>query len=46
MALIHRLTTEKKAFTVKREQHPMEKGYHETSNYSYDLYLPVYSFFK
>ena len=27
---IHRLTNEKKAFTVKREQHPIEKGYHET----------------
>ena len=39
--LVLRLTTEKKAFTVKREQHPIEKGYHERFNYSYDLYLPV-----
>ena len=28
--LIHRLTNEKKPFTVKRVQHPIEKGYHET----------------
>jgi len=39
--LIHRLNNEKKPFTVKRLQHPMEKGYHETSNYSFDLYLPI-----
>ncbi len=39
--LVHRLTSEKKAFIVKREQHPIEKGYHENLNYSYDLYLPV-----
>lgn len=41
--LIHRLTNEKKPFTVKRVQHPMEKGYHETFNYSFDLYLPILS---
>ena len=41
--LIHRLTNEKKPFTVKRVQHPMEKGYHETFNYSFDLYLPIVS---
>ena len=40
---IHRLTTEKKPFTVKREQDPIEKGYHETLNYSYDFYLPIIS---
>jgi signal transduction histidine kinase/CheY-like chemotaxis protein len=39
--LVQRLVSTKKAFTVKREQHAMEKGYHETFNYSYDLYLPV-----
>ena len=38
-----RLTTEKKAFTVKREQDPIEKGYHDTLHYSYDVYLPVIS---
>ncbi|RDW21868.1 histidine kinase [Oceanobacillus arenosus] len=43
--LIHRLITEKKAFTIKREQHHTEKGYHETIQYSYDLYLPVISNF-
>ncbi|MBS4197763.1 ATP-binding protein [Lederbergia citri] len=41
--LILRLTNEKKAYTVKREQHLMEKGYHETLQYSYDIYLPVIS---
>ncbi|RHW39971.1 response regulator [Lysinibacillus yapensis] len=41
--LIHRLNNEKKPFTVKRLQHPIEKGYHETSNYSFDLYLPIIS---
>ena len=41
--VVLRLTSEKKAFTVKREQHQMEKGYHETLQYSYDLYLPVVS---
>ena len=41
--LILRLTTEKKAFTVKREQEPIEKGYHDTLHYSYDVYLPVIS---
>ena len=44
--LILRLTNEKKPFTVKRVQHPMEKGYHETFNYSFDLYLPVIIFFS
>ena len=43
VSLNQRLITSKKAFTVKREQHPSEKGYHETVNYSYDLYLPVLS---
>ena len=41
--LIHRLTNEKKPFTVKRVQHPIEKGYHESVNYSFDLYLPIVS---
>ncbi len=40
---VHRLTNEKKPFTVKREQHPMEKGYHEPLYYSFDLYLPIVS---
>ena len=34
---------EKKAFTVKREQDPIEKGYHDTLHYSYDVYLPIIS---
>lgn len=38
-----RLINKKKAYTVKREQLLMEKGYHETLQYSYDLYLPVIS---
>ena len=37
------IITSKKAFTVKREQQASEKGYHETVNYSYDLFLPVLS---
>lgn len=41
--LIERLTDEKKVFTIKREQVNSEKGYHETSQYSYDLYVPVIS---
>ncbi|MFJ8064729.1 ATP-binding protein [Psychrobacillus sp. NPDC096426] len=40
---IHRLTNEKKPITVKRVQHPIEKGYHETLHYSFDLYLPIVS---
>ena len=40
---IFHLTHEKKAYTVKREQHLLEKGYHETLQYCYDLYLPVIS---
>src|SRR3954452_20361175 len=40
---VHRLSTEKKAFTVKREQDPVEKGYHDTLHYSYDVYLPIIS---
>ena len=43
MVSFYRLTNEKKPFTVKREQHPIEKGYHETLHYSYDLYLPIVS---
>ncbi|MGE7603681.1 ATP-binding protein [Peribacillus sp. NPDC097675] len=38
-----RLLEEKKPFTVKREQSISEKGYHENTNYCYDLYLPVLS---
>lgn len=41
--LILRLTTEKHGYTVRREQHEVEKGYHETLQYSYDLYLPIIS---
>ena len=41
--LNQRLVAYKKAFTVKREQSAPEKGFHETLNYSYDLYLPVLS---
>ncbi|MFJ7747408.1 ATP-binding protein [Peribacillus sp. NPDC097295] len=41
--LNERLIEEKKPFTVKREQSISEKGYHENTNYSYDLYLPVLS---
>ena len=41
--LIHQLTIEKKPVTVKRVQHPIEKGYHESVNYSFDLYLPIVS---
>lgn len=36
-----RLVSSKKAFSIKREQHPLEMGYHEEKNYSYDLYLPI-----
>ena len=38
-----RLMNEKNPFTVKREQYPMEKGYHDTPLYSYDVYLPIVS---
>ncbi len=41
--LNQRLVAYKKAFTVKREQSAPEKGFHETLNYSYDLYLPILS---
>ncbi|MGE7781610.1 ATP-binding protein [Peribacillus sp. NPDC097264] len=41
--LNERLIEGKKPFTVKREQHVSEKGYHENTNYSYDLFLPVLS---
>ncbi|MFJ7830363.1 ATP-binding protein [Peribacillus sp. NPDC097284] len=41
--LNERLIEGKKPFTVKREQHVSEKGYHENMNYSYDLFLPVLS---
>ncbi|WP_285765954.1 ATP-binding protein [Peribacillus sp. SI8-4] len=41
-----RLLQEKKAFTIRREQLDAEKGYHENTNYSYDLYLPVLSTFQ
>lgn len=41
--LILRLKKEKRAYTVKREQHLIEKGYHEALQYSYDLYVPVRS---
>ncbi|WP_391206322.1 ATP-binding protein [Psychrobacillus sp. L4] len=41
--LIQRLTDEKQPFTVKRVQDSTEKGYHESVNYSFDLYLPVVS---
>ena len=41
--LNERLIEEKKPFTVKREQSNSEKGYHDNTNYSYDLYLPVLS---
>lgn len=38
---IQRLQNDMKPITVKRLQHPMEKGYHENDNYSFDLYLPI-----
>ncbi len=41
--LVLRLKKEKRAYTVKREQHLSEKGYHEALQYSYDLYVPVRS---
>lgn len=41
--LVLRLKKEKRAYTVKREQHLIEKGYHEALQYSYDLYVPVRS---
>ncbi|MEH7524928.1 ATP-binding protein [Bacillus sp. JJ1503] len=41
--LLLRLTTEKQGYTVRREQHEVEKGYHEALQYIYDLYLPVIS---
>lgn len=41
--LVVRLITDKKPFTVMREQPSKEKGYHETVNYSYDIYLPIIS---
>ncbi|MGE7759952.1 ATP-binding protein [Peribacillus sp. NPDC097895] len=44
--LNHRLLEEKEPFTIKREQDMGEKGYHENTNYSYDLYLPVLSTYK
>ncbi|MFJ7753856.1 ATP-binding protein [Peribacillus muralis] len=44
--LNYRLLKEKKPFTIKREQLDAEKGYHENTNYSYDLYLPVLSTFQ
>ncbi|KWW22583.1 hypothetical protein AS888_12205 [Peribacillus simplex] len=44
--LNYRLLEEKKPFTIKREQLDAEKGYHENTNYSYDLYLPVLSTFQ
>jgi len=41
--LMLRLTSEKQGYLVRREQHEAEKGYHETLQYCYDLYLPVMS---
>ena len=38
-----RLRNEKTSFTVKRLQHPAEKGFHENVNYSFDMYLPIIS---
>jgi len=40
---IQRLEDEKRPFTVKRLQHPREMGFHETLNYSFDIYLPIFS---
>ncbi|MFJ8234635.1 ATP-binding protein [Ureibacillus sp. NPDC094379] len=40
---IQRLKNEKKPFTVKRLQHSKEMGFHETINYSFDMYLPIFS---
>ncbi|WP_428911879.1 ATP-binding protein [Niallia sp. Krafla_26] len=38
---ILRLINEKRPFTVKREQDPKEKGYHDIPLFSYDLYVPI-----
>jgi signal transduction histidine kinase/CheY-like chemotaxis protein len=40
---ILRLISERNAYKVKREQQSLEKGYHETVQYCYDLYLPIIS---
>jgi signal transduction histidine kinase/CheY-like chemotaxis protein len=39
--LSERLYIEKKPFIIKRELEKREKGFHSTTAYSYDLYLPV-----
>ncbi|MCA1061299.1 response regulator [Rossellomorea aquimaris] len=38
-----RLFDSKEPFSLKREMTPSEKGYHEETLYSYDLFLPVLS---
>ncbi|MGG3912587.1 ATP-binding protein [Rossellomorea vietnamensis] len=38
-----RLFDSREPFTLKREMAPSEKGYHEETLYSYDLFLPVLS---
>ena len=40
---ILRIMNERKPFTVKREQYPKEKGYHDTPHVCYDVYLPIVS---
>lgn len=41
--LYQRLFEEKKAFVIKRELTPSEKGFHAETLHSYDLFLPVLS---
>ena len=38
-----RLFDSKEPFSLKREMAPSEKGYHEETLYSYDLFLPILS---
>ncbi|RLQ96143.1 ATP-binding protein [Falsibacillus albus] len=41
--ILERLNLTKSPFTIKREITSAEKGYHDGTQYSYDLYLPVLS---
>jgi signal transduction histidine kinase/ActR/RegA family two-component response regulator/HAMP domain-containing protein len=41
--LNQRLSRDKQPFMIKRELSNTEKGYHEMTTYSYDLYLPILS---